>query len=100
MEFANFPPFSRLGKGHKVKGGGGLGKIGGGSLFLSTVEGLGHRKLSAIIREGHVKICRNFFKGMCIKIHIIKCVKFIPQILTSNLKAEFTILANTLVVAN
>jgi hypothetical protein len=33
---------------------------------------VGHRKLSAIIRVGHVKICRNFFKGMCIKIHIIK----------------------------
>jgi hypothetical protein len=40
--------------------------------------------------------------GMCIKIHIIKnrikmyqspCVKFIPQTLTSNLKAEFTVLA-------
>jgi hypothetical protein len=28
------------------------------------------------------------------------CVKFIPQTLTSNLKAEFTVLANTLVVAN
>jgi hypothetical protein len=40
------------------KKGGGLGKIGGGSLFLSTVEGVGHRKLSAIIRVGHVKICR------------------------------------------
>jgi hypothetical protein len=36
----------------------------GGSLFLSTVEGVGHRKLRAIIRVGHVKICRNFFKGM------------------------------------
>ena len=63
----------QLGTSHKVKGGGGgLGKIGGGSLFLSTVEGVGHRKLIAIIRVGHVKICRNFFKGMCIKIHIIK----------------------------
>ena len=70
---------------------------------MSAVEGVGHRKLSANIRVGHVKIC------MCIKIHIIKieikpylgpCVKFIPQTLTSNLKAEFTILANTLVVAN
>jgi hypothetical protein len=30
-----------LGTGHKVKGGvGGLGKIGGGSLFLGTVEGV------------------------------------------------------------
>jgi hypothetical protein len=38
---------------------------------LSTVEGVGHRKLSCIIRVGHVKICRNFFKGMCIKIHTI-----------------------------
>jgi hypothetical protein len=28
------------------------------------------------------------------------CVKFILQTLTSNLKAEFTVLANTLVVAN
>ena len=28
------------------------------------------------------------------------CVKFIVQTLTSNLKAEFTALANTLVVAN
>ena len=53
-------------------GGGGLGKTEGASLFLSTVEGVGHRKLSAIIRVGHVKICRYFFKGMCIKIHIIK----------------------------
>ena len=25
---------------------------------MSTVEGVGHRKLSAIIRVGHVKICR------------------------------------------
>jgi hypothetical protein len=49
-----------------------VGKIGGGSLFLSTVEGVSHQKLTAIIRVGHVKICRNFFKGMCIKIHIIK----------------------------
>ena len=56
---------------HKVKGGW-AGKNRGGSLFLSTVEGVGHRKLIAIIRVGHVKICRNFFKGMCIKIHIIK----------------------------
>jgi hypothetical protein len=68
------------------------------------VEGVGHRKLSAIIRVGHVKICRNFFKGMSIKIHIIKieikCIwifffSFIPQTLTSNLNAEFTVLANT-----
>jgi hypothetical protein len=58
------------GTGHKVKGG--LGKIEGGSLFLSPFEGVGHGKLSAFIRVGHVKICRNFFKGMCIKIHIIK----------------------------
>ena len=28
------------------------------------------------------------------------CVKFILQMLTSNLKAEFTVLADTLVVAN
>jgi hypothetical protein len=59
--------------------GGSAGKKGG-SLFLSKVEGVGHRKLSgvsAIIRVGHVKICRNFFKGMCIKIHIIKikCIR-------------------------
>ena len=51
-----------LGTGHKVKGGDGLGKGGGWSLFLSTVEGVGHGKLSAIIRVGHVKICRNVFK--------------------------------------
>jgi hypothetical protein len=50
-----------------------VAKIGGGSLFLNTVEGVGHRKLIAIIRVGHVKICRNFLNGMqCIKIHIIK----------------------------
>ena len=77
--------------------------------IFEQVEGVGHRKLSAIVRVGQVKICRNFFKGMCIKIHIIKieikykdpCVKFIPQTLTSHLKAEFTVLANKyLVVAN
>ena len=32
-----------------------------GSLFFSTVEGVGHRKLIAIMRVGHGKICRNFF---------------------------------------
>jgi hypothetical protein len=49
---------------------------GGGSLLLSMVERVGHRKLIAIIRVGHVKICRNFFKGMSIKIHVFftKCV--------------------------
>jgi hypothetical protein len=36
------------------------------------VEGVGHRKLIAFIRVGHVKICRNVFKGMCMKIHIIE----------------------------
>ena len=50
-----------LGTGHKVRRGG-LGKGGGRSLFLSTVEGVGYGKLSAIIRVGHVKICRNVFK--------------------------------------
>jgi hypothetical protein len=44
----------------------------GGSLFFSMVEGVGHRNLSAIIRVGHVKICKKIFKAMCIKIHIIK----------------------------
>ena len=63
---------SSKGTGHKVKGGLNWEKIGDGSLFLSTVKGVGHRKLIAIIRVGHVKICRNFFKGMCIKIRIIK----------------------------
>ena len=60
-----------LGTSHKVKWGR-AGKSRGWVTIFSTVEGVGHRKLIAIIKVGHVKICRNFFKGMCIKIHIIK----------------------------
>ena len=41
---------------------------------MSTVKGVGHQKLCAIIRVGHVKICRNFFTGLCIKIYIIKII--------------------------
>jgi hypothetical protein len=52
---------------HKVKGGW-AGKNRGGSLFLSTVEGVGHRKLMG----GPCKNMQKLFRGTCIKIHIIK----------------------------
>jgi hypothetical protein len=51
-------------------------------ILLRMVEGVSHRKLIAIIRVGHVKICINFFKGMCIKIRGVftKCVVGMLQI--------------------
>jgi hypothetical protein len=47
---------------HKVKGGW-AGKNRGGSLFLSTVEGVGHRKLMG----GPCKICRNVLGARVLK---------------------------------
>ena len=71
MSFTDLAQQYKLGtgqSGHKVKGGW-AGKNRG---WVTVFEGVGHRKLSAIIRVGHIKICRNFFKGMCIKIHVIQ----------------------------
>ena len=70
------------------------------------VERVGHRKLIAIIRVGHVKIFGNFFKGMSIKIHdflqnvFSECCKC--NFRDSNLKFRKVspTVANTLLVAN
>ena len=56
-----------LGTGHKVEGGGGLLKFGGGSLVFNTLKRVGQGKKCTALRVGRVKLFTYHHKRLIVE---------------------------------